>query len=351
MAIPLTAELLQNLMAASLDAYMKGAVERLDVQEKPLLALLERSSRPFTGGKDEIIKTVSFGPKPVEHGFQGDDVLQFSNPGTLKQVRTRWYNRHIGLKIGIEELQRNGLVIVDADMGMDVRSQAGAAAVQLANLFEEKLEDLRIGREESRNLMFWGDGTASPLDVPGIRYWVQDDPTIPLVVGGIDQGAVPEWRNRAVIGIVANQSNASQQVLYQTLQREWRQLTKYGRRPTVALAGSDFIEQLENEYAVRGQMFDSGFDRSDVEISKPGFRFNGIRIQYDPTLDDIGRSKYCYFLNIGRSGIMKLHMDGWKDRKHYPARPEDRFTFYHSLTTVDAMLAVDRRSSGVYSIA
>lgn len=351
MSIPVPAGLLQSLMVASLDAYMRGEVERIDVMEKPLLAKLERTSVPFTGALSEIVVPVSFGQRPAEHGFEGNDILQFSTPSTLKQVRTRWYNRHIGLEIGIEQLQRNGLTLSETDWGISASEVVDELSSRIVNLLEEQLEDLRIGREESRNLMFWRDGSQDPKDVPGIMYWVQDDPTVPALVGGIDQGNVPEWRNRAVLGIVANQSNASDQVLMQTLQREWRHLTKYGRRPNTFLVGSDFLEQLEREYGARGQMFMSGFARNDVDIAKPGFRFNGIPIEYDPTLDLLGRSKYGYLLNISRSGIFKLHMRGWKDRKHEPARPPERMVFRQSITTVDAMIARDRRSSGVYSIA
>ena len=350
MAIALSAEALRNLMVASIDVYIRGEAQRIDVQSKPLLARIERMSKGITGGLEYIVRPVSWGERPKEHGFEGDEILQFSNPTTLREVRARWYNRHIGMQITIDELQRNGLTLSDMENGISVSDVGGEAHSRIVNLFEHKLEDMRIGREESRNAMFWGDGSASPKDVPGIRYWVQDDPTVPALVGGIDQGAVPEWRNRAVLGIVANAANATDQVLMQTLQREWRQLTRWGRKPNVFLVGSDFMEQLEREYGARGTMFDRGFARGSVEISKPGFTFNGIELVWDPHLDDIGRSKYGYLLNLGRGGIEKYHLNGWKDRRSNPARPENKLVFYTSLVTTDALIATDRRSSGVYSI-
>jgi len=351
MAIPLPADLLQQVMAASLDYYVQREPTVIDKEKFPLLDVIERSSRPFTGAKEKIIEQVVFGGKPVEKGFQGDDVLEFSRPTGLRWVTTEWKNRHIGLEVLLEELQRNGLTITDTTAGMDVRNQAGAARVQLANLMEVKMERLMEGRRRSRAEMFWKDGTQDSKDVPGILYWVRDNVTSSVVVGGIDQGAVPEWRNRVALNINASLANASDGVLMQRMQKEWRQLTRYEGRPTHIFAGSDFIEQLENEYGARGTWFQEGFVQRTQEVAKAGFSFRGIEIQYEPMLDDLNRSKYAYFLNFGPGGFRKYHMEGWKDRKHFPARPAEKFVFRMSLTTVDALICTNRRSNLVMSIA
>src|SRR3546814_16225302 len=75
--------------------------------------------------------------------------------------------------------------------------------------------------------------------------FIHDDPTAGAVVGGIDQAANTWWRNRATLGI--NAATPENQNLVTTLQKEWRQLRRYGGAPDLGLARSDFLEAYETE--------------------------------------------------------------------------------------------------------
>src|SRR3546814_17917294 len=87
--------------------------------------------------------------------------------------------------------------------------------------------DMIGGGERGMNEMFWRDGTQDSKQVPGLMSFIHDDPTACAVVGGIDQAANTWWRNRATLGI--NAATPENQNLVTTLQKEWRQLRRYGR--------------------------------------------------------------------------------------------------------------------------
>jgi hypothetical protein len=51
-------------------------------------------------------------------------------------------------------------------------------------------------------------------------------------------------------------------------------------------------------------------------------------IVYDPTLDDLGLSKRAYVIDMSKTGLRLLYMDGQRMKKHNPARPYDRYVMY-----------------------
>src|SRR5690606_5408078 len=141
--------------------------------------------------------------------------------------------------------------------------------------------DMQEGVDRGMNLMFWRDGTQDSSLVPGVQSFVVDDPTEAVVVGGIDQGANPWWRNRASLALTA--STAADQNVINTLQVEWRQLRRYGGKPNLWLAGSDMIEWLEKELRSKGNYTLEGWSMSkNVEMSMADITFKGNKIQYDP---------------------------------------------------------------------
>src|SRR3546814_7003362 len=86
--------------------------------------------------------------------------------------------------------------------------------------------------------------------------FIHDDPTAGAVVGGIDQAANTWWRNRATLGI--NAATPENQNLVTTLQKEWRQLRRYGGVPALVLAGSDFLESYEKVVRAKRHYPDTG---------------------------------------------------------------------------------------------
>lgn len=77
--------------------------------------------------------------------------------------------------------------------------------------------------------------------------------------------------------------------------------------------------------------------------------FKGNPIQYDPTLDDLGKAKYLYVMDTRY--IMPMVIEGEKDKKHAPARPENKYVFYRAMTYMGGLVCKKRNAHGVYSIA
>ena len=353
MTFSLSASQIQNFMAASIEFHMRGEVAKQSIQDKHLLKMLEAGSKPFPGGKDKkITYRVKGDYVGAEEGYEGDDQVSYYNPSEIREASIIWYERHIGLTCTGTELKMAGITVTESDVKYTMKDQKQAAATRLANIWDDKMEDMTESRSRSRERMFWADGSASTKDVPGVKYWIVDNPTVPLVVAGLDQGANTWWRNRARLGIVANLANAASQVLVDTLQFEYRQLTRYGDKPTTLLCGSAFIEQLERELRARGQYTQTGWSGTGtLDVSMGDVNFKGMRAQYEPHLDDIGESKRGYWLNIGANGLCQMHMDGELDKSHAPARDPKEYVIYMARTSTLAMKCRRRNHMGVYSIA
>jgi hypothetical protein len=193
--------------------------------------------------------------------------------------------------------------------------------------------------------MFWGDGTADALGFAGIQSIITEAPATGTV-GGIDRATDAWWRNRAQLGIASAPTNGG--VLAQVLQNEYRQLQRYGGSPDLFLAGSDFVAALEGEMRANGYYSDSGFTGGG-DLSMGGIKFKGTQIQYDPWLDNNGKSKYGYWIDTKRVFLMKMENE-WR-RQHNPARPHDQFVVHRSITSTGQVIATQCNSSGVYSIA
>ena len=153
------------------------------------------------------------------------------------------------------------------------------------------------------------------------------------------------------LAIVASTANADSLPLVTVLQNEFRQLRRYGGKPNLFLAGSDFLEQLENELRAKGTYTDKGWAENGnrIEMSADDVAFKGINVQYDPTLDDLGEAKRGYVLDT--KSIYPMVMSGEDEKQHTPARPEDRYVIYRAMTWTGGLVAKRRNSSGVYSIA
>ena len=115
-------------------------------------------------------------------------------------------------------------------------------------------------------------------------------------------------------------------------------------------AGSDFIGAYERELRANGQYTNTGF-ASGNDGAMGDISFNKVPFIYDPTMDDLGLSKRCYTIDMGRTGVRLLYMDGQRMKKHNPARPYDRYVMYNGITTTAVLIAKQLNTSGVYDIA
>lgn len=344
-----TLEEIENVANAAIDFHYKTPTVRAQtLQDKPLLQAMTGAQKSFPGGKELITVRVKGIYSTTIQGFVNDDTVGYANPGNIRTASAPWKLIHSGIKVSMHELAKDGISIVDTATGEGERQHSQRDKTVLANLMKDKVEDMMEGTDRGMNLMFWRDGTADSKLVPGLRSFILDDPTTATVVLGIDQSANTWWRNRALIGMTA--STASDQNVVQKLQKEWRQLRRYGGRTNLVLCGSDFIDWMEKELRAKGNYTLEGWtSQKSMDASMADITFKGVQFQYDPTLDDEGLAKYMFALDTRHIYPMVIEGEDWK--KHNPARPEDKYVFYRAQTWMGGLITDQRNAHGVYSIA
>lgn len=343
----LTVQEIENIANQTLDFYIKNEIGKETIQDKPLLKALRAKQKTFPGGKEYIRGNVKGDYTTEFMGYSHDDTVSYSNPANVKQFEYPWRELHAGIELSATELKKAGFTIADTTTGERAEPASQRELVAITNLLQDKYEDMDEGTQRSLNTMLWRDGTQDAKEIAGVQAYVTTAPTTG-VVAGIDRGANSWWRNRVSLAIAASATN---QTLTKTLRSEVRQLRRYGGRPSLWLAGSAFIEALEDEIQAKGTYTQTGFgDKSSTDISMAEISIKGIgTVMYDPTLDDLSKQKYAYVLD---ERAMQLHvMDGEDMKMHYPARPHDKYVFYRAMTLTAGLIFKRFTSSGVYSIA
>ncbi|MDR9437544.1 MAG: phage major capsid protein [Thiohalophilus sp.] len=345
-----TAQELNNIANAALDYNIRGGALSQTIQERPLLSFLESNKKSFPGGKEAITGPVKGVYTSEAQGYSHDDTVIYKNPANLKRYSVNWYELHCGINVTMTELKNDGISVVDSMNGAETTEHSERELTVLTGLLEDKVEDMNEGWARSFNSMLWQDGTQDSKAVPGLLSFILDDPTAAGSTFGIDRTANTWWRNRA--SLLINASTASNQNLVNELQKEIRQLRRYGGRPDKFLAGSDFMDALEQELRAKGNYTETGWSKSGggrIDASVADMAFKGIPIEYDPTLDDLGRAKYGYILD---SNHIKLRpMDGEDMKSHNPARPPEKYVIYRAMTWTGGLVCDQLNSCGVYSIS
>lgn len=342
--MPLTQAVIDNVANAALDYHMdRGQVHNQHIQDKPLLNGLRARQRSFPGGKENVSLRPVFETQSGIEGFNSDDTLTFVNPTPIKNALYPWKMIHTGIQMTTDELLRDGISVTDTD-GRQTTEHTEREVTALANILQVKLEDMSEGFSSGMNEMLWRDGTQDAKEVAGIRYLLADDPSIG-VIGGIDRATQPKWRNVTLAGTNAMAADT----VVRTLQKQVRQLRRYGNPRHLILCGSDFIDAVEKEVYEKGYFTQTGFSgERDIGIGK--LRLNGLgTFEYDPTLDDLGLAKYAYFIDTNSIRLMPI--EGEDMKKHRPARPHDKMVIYRSVTWAGALAAKQLNTSMVAAIA
>jgi hypothetical protein len=351
-----TAEI-DNIANAALDYYIsRGTVFSSTIQDKPLLAAMDKKSKTFPGGKGSVSVGVKGQYDSTLAGYTHNDTVNYVNPAKIKRANFAWKEHHIGIGVTLTELKRDGISVVDSATSDSLKNNRGREETALANLLEDKLEDMAEGYARGLNTFLWGDGTADANAIAGIRAFVKDTPAAAgQTVGGIDQNAAANswWRNRVNLAIT---TTASGDEMLAFLNAEFRQLQRFGGKPDVALCGSDFMDRLNKELRARGYYTDSGFTRG-VDIKQGDVTFGGLVFKYDPTMDDIGTSlggttnysKRAYILDSSK--ICLYYMENEKMKRHSPARPHNQYVMYRAITTTGVLAATQLNCHGVYQFS
>lgn len=348
--MPFTVQQLETITANTVNYHMnRGELKDQAIQDKPLLKAFEKKEKSFAAGKEEITGNARFSFSATLEGYAGDDQLSFSDTREVKQYRYPIKNTHIGSKITFDELTKNGINVTDGNGGGAKTSEnSGREVTALDNMLTTFSTDLVESNEAQKNLMYWRDGTQDSTLVPGIGSFIVTDPTSATVVGGIDQSLNTKWRNRALLNLSTSTPTAS--TVAQGIQKEMRQLMRYGRPKHMLFAGSDFIDALEKEQRANGYYTQGGWASQGMLDMKVGdIGFNNIKITYEPTLDDESKSKYLYILDM--NSIYPMYIEGANDKAMNPTRPHDRLVLYRSIISTRGLVCEQRNTSGIVTIA
>ena len=350
--MPFTAQEIENIANATLDFHLeRGHVESQTIQERPLYDQILKTSREFPGAKEFVTERVKGVYTTTLQGFKDSQTVGYANPANIKTASYVWKLMHSGIEFTMHEMAINGIHFSETNTGAGGSNASEAEQIQLANLLEDKLEDMTEGTERDLDRMFHEDGTTDPDLVPGVPSFVVDDPTDALVVGGIDQLANPWWRNRANLNIAVTSGTPEDQILINTLSKEWRQLRRYGGRPTIALCGETWLDWMEKELRARGVYTQEGWAaKGKIDVSMADLVFKNCMFVYDPTLDDLSKSDYMYWLDISRRSIQLRPLASEWMKRHTPSRPEDKYVFYRALTSMAALTCKRRNANGVYKV-
>lgn len=356
-----TANELSNIANSALDFFMnKGEVMEQKVQAKPLLSHFEKNAKTFPGGKGDISFAVKgeYGAGGVNDsltGFTHNDQVSFYTPANVKRAAFPWREHHIGLTLTHTELKIDGISVSDTN-GEGVSRHSQRELTVLVNLLDDKLSDFAERYSDTLNRLLWGDGTTDAKALAGLRAVLVANPAAGTL-GGLSRATYSWWRNRACTAAAAAASSGKNAVTSATanggalvteLQGEFRQLRRYGGQPNTFYAGSDFIAAMEREMRANGTYTMNGF-RGVQDAAMGGMQFDGVKVTYDPTLDDLGLTKRAYIWDSRHIHLMKMENE-WK-RQHTPARPHDQFVLYRSITCTGQLVAKQVNSALVIDIA
>lgn len=361
--MPFTADQIQDINALSLTNYIKkGTVFAQNIANKPMLQAFDAAADSFGGGGGTAQK-VSINVKAGQGGgslvgYTGDDQLPFYNPTGIKPAYYTWKEHWIGMQVTMTELKQNGINVSEGDR---TSNTSDAEMIQLANILREKNDMMGEDYAYSMDRLIHGDGTTDTKALAGITSFILENP-LSGTTGGLSRSVNSWWRNDACTTaagaaggldkITVNPANGGALIEAMDKAERRRKLYANGGTKVRYFAGSDFIDGYKKELRANGNYTMTGWGggaRTDGSMGDPSH--NGTPFEHDPTLDALGKSKFCYAIDMGRRGIRLLYLDGNRMKKWNPARPYDRMVMYNGISTDAVMVAYQLNTSGVYEIA
>ena len=334
-----TAEL-NSISNAALDYHFRGQPLPQSIQEKPLVAKINGSTKNFPGGKGDITKAVK-GKYEYEGsgaardgdltGYTHNDTVSYGTIAGIERVRYPWRELHTGMTFTFTEAKIDGISIKESATGEGQSKHSKRELTAITNIMEDKAFSMSEILARQMNDLLWGDGTADPLAFLGVQYFVTATPEVGTT-GGIDRATNAWWRNRYLsVDPTAND-------LVEAFNSEMRQLRRFGGKPNLFLCGSDFLDALTAAVRSKGLYTDSNWSRpSATNMTIAALTFGGVEFHYDPTLDDMGMEKSCFILDTRHLYMMSMDQEWGK--RHHPARPHDEYAAYTSITYTGQLIA------------
>lgn len=361
--MPFTADELANINNSVLETYIdKGKVWKQNIANKPMLDAFNAAAGKFAGGKEYVSFAVAAGQGGGSlAGYSGDDQVTYYNPTGTKRAKFPWKEHHIGITVTHTELKEDGIDVIEEGAEQSTSPMEGREEQALANLLDEKMEKLGEDYAYSLDRLVHGDGSTDAKAIAGIQSLILASPAVGTT-GTIGRPSNSWWRNRAATAAYAaaggqdaiTSSTSNGGALIEFLEKEWLQLSKYRNGSTryKIFAGSDWIAAYKKELRANGNYSMVGWQgKGNVDGGMDDPTFKGTPIVWDPTLDDLSLAKRCYVIDMGRTGVRLLYMNGQRMKRHHPARPYDRYVMYNGITMTGVLIAKQLNTSGVYDIA
>lgn len=338
-----------DIINAALIFYVRGKTLSQTMEERPLVRVLREGMKTFPGGNLQISEPVQGTYMSDTAGFfagySEDDTLTFTQAQNILRAQYSWKEMHAGLIITETELKKDGISVND---NMKTSEHSEVELTRLTGLLENRLDDFGESWARAFNLTCWKDGTQDSKVFPGLQALLPpSDPTVGIT-GGLNRATYFWWRNRYTTNLVPS---GATQFLTRFLGTELRQLTRFMGKPNCALCGSDFINALELEVKDKGTYTMEGWeDTKATSFGMAKMRLRGLgTFEYDPTLDDMGLSKYCWVMDTRR--IRLRPMEGEDNKIRMPERPYNYFVFLKSMTWTGGLEATQLNANAVYSVA
>lgn len=349
---------LDNIANAALDHHLRGPALSQVLQDRPLYDAMRRAQKTFSGGKGAITKQVKAAYTTTVAGFTHNDTVSYANPANIKRVSYNWKEHHAGISLTLTELKHDGISVVDSLDSASTRDHSDVELTRLTGLLEDKLEDMTEGWARSFDTLLHGDGVADAKALAGLAHLVAANPRTGTV-GGINRATAGNewWRNRAYTaahlaggGTGFGAIDTATVQLPLVMHKEFRQLRRYGGRPNLIIAGSDFLDALAAQLYAKGEFTNQGWTsagKNDIGIADISYK--GLKFQYDPALDDLSLAKRCYVLDTRH--LFPYVMEGEDMKKHAPARPATQYVMYRAVTWTGNLFMDMANCHGVYDIA
>ncbi len=337
-----------DLASVALDFHVRGPALLQTMQERPLLRFLTSGKETFPGGKQYVTTpvqgTVMNDTAGFFAGYTQDDALTFTQSNGVLRPQYAWKEVHCGFVITQTELKQDGISVSDGEQATTENS--GNQLTRLTAILKNRLADFSESYSRAMNDMLWRDGSQDSKQVPGIQALLGDAPATGTV-GGLSQATYTWWRNRVKLDLVPSAEN---QTISKFFRNEVLQLSRYGGKPNKALCGSSFWDALMQEVETKGSYTQTGFANKTTDIGINTISVAGIgTFEYDPSLDSLGRAKYCYVIDSRR--IKYQPMQGEENKTLKPARPYNYMVMLKSMTNTAALTASQLNACGVYAIA
>jgi hypothetical protein len=326
--MPFTVGEVENIANSTLDFFVdKGRAESQHIQDKPLLKADAAAETTFPGGKEFISGAVKGNTTSVHPGFPARRRGRLHQPGEHEALQLSLEADPSRHRVLDARVAKDGISIVDTTNGKGETEHSERELTALVNILNEKFEDMAEGWDRGFNNMYWGDGSRTQ---PGPRH--------PLVHRRHADGRSRRRRHRSVGQHLVAQPRVARldastpaTVVTTKLQKEYRQLRRYGGNPKLWIAGSDFIEALEKELRSKGtSRRTASCPRARPTPAWPTSRSRAMGSS--TTRRSTTSACPSVPLRHGHPLHQAAVMDGEDKKKHYPARPENKYMFYRAMT-------------------